>query len=149
VGPRFTHWNVAGLPIRIDEKHPALFDEALDLPGPPRLVPAGDAKRTGVQVSEAEFWALVSAARGRHRPDVNGSKYSFWVYGQYLPIRYDPATGSAEAFHRFPPVPAFCRVRWPRLVRVSEAEFWALTCFVRGRKLWHSIGEYEEGVEAG
>lgn len=135
--------NVAGIPVRVDERHPALFDEVFDELGPPRLVPAGWARQHGVQVSEAAFWTLVSHARGRYRPDVEGCRYSFWAYKDHLPIRYDTVTRKAEALHDWPPVPMNYLPDGPNLVRVSEAEFWARVCRTRGSKLLHSTAEVE------
>jgi hypothetical protein len=143
VNPRFTFWQVDGIPVRVDEAQPALFDEAFDLLAPPRLVPAGDAKRHGRQISEAEWWTLVSHLRGRYRPDVAGTRYSFWAYKDHLPIRYDTVSGAAEAFHDWPPVPLNRLPPWSTLVRVSEAEFWARTARARAFKLLRSTAEHE------
>jgi hypothetical protein len=143
VNARFTFWLVDGIPVRVDEAQPALFDEAFDLLALPRLVPAGHAKQYGKQVSEAEWWTLVSHLRGRYRPDVAGTRYSFWAYKEHLPIRYDTVSGSAEAFHDWPPVPLRRLPLWSPLVRVSEAEFWARTARARGLRLLHSTAEIE------
>ena len=149
MGARFTYWNVAGIPIRVDERQQAaLFDEVFDQLGPPRLIPAGWAKQHGRPITEAEFWTRVSHARGRYRPDVEGCRYSFWAYKDYVPIRYDTVTGAAEAFHEWPPVPMNYMPHWPTMVRVSEAEWWTRVCRARGLKLLRSTAEYEDGVEA-